>query len=189
MTLAGEKIRKLALGLFSLGTITGLSGCLHRQAPPTLPPILPVLIAPPLQSIKPPMKKALPDSITNARSVKVTEAKPKRLPKKTSSKTAPAEDLVETATPDPPPDASTIGELSSGGDSNAKTQQEASELIGASEKRLAALPSATISQQQSQLRRVHYFLRQAKQALSTGDAEGAKTLATKARLLLDDLTK
>jgi len=137
------------------------------------------------------MEGAIPDSIANARPVKVTEARPKRLPKRTpsNSKTAPAEDPVETATPESPPDASTIGELSSGGVANSKTQQDASELIAASEKRLAALPPATVSQQQSQLRRVRYFLRQAKQALNTGDAEGAKTLATKARLLLDDLTK
>jgi hypothetical protein len=186
--LAGEKIRKLSLGLFSFGTITGLCGCLHRQAPPTLPPLIVELVEPPLQSVEPAMEGALPNGITNARPVKVTEARPRHLPRKTSSKTTPAEEPTEATDP-APPDTSTIGELSSGGDSNAKTQQDASELIAASDKRLAALPSTTISQQQSQLRRVRYFLRQAKQALSTGDAEGAKTLATKARLLLDDLAK
>ncbi len=34
---------------------------------------------------------------------------------------------------------------------------------------------------------VRNFQKQAQQALKTGDAEGAKTLATKGKLLLDDL--
>jgi hypothetical protein len=33
------------------------------------------------------------------------------------------------------------------------------------------------------------FLSQAQKALDSGDADGAHTLATKARLLLDELTK
>ncbi len=37
--------------------------------------------------------------------------------------------------------------------------------------------------------KIKNFQRQAKQAMSSGDAEGAKTLATKAKLLLDDLDK
>jgi hypothetical protein len=75
--------------------------------------------------------------------------------------------------------------LSAGGDSSPKTPK-AAELIAACERRLNDLPQ-DVAEQQSQLRKVRLFLRQAKQALGTGDAEGAMTLATKANLLLDDL--
>ncbi len=62
-------------------------------------------------------------------------------------------------------------------------------MIAANEKRLNALPSQILDEQKAQISKVKNFQRQAQEALSSGDAEGAKTLATKAKLLLDDLSK
>jgi ribosomal protein S20 len=62
-------------------------------------------------------------------------------------------------------------------------------MIAANEKRLNALPAQIVEEQKAQISKVKTFQRQAQEALSSGDAEGAKTLATKAKLLLDDLSK
>jgi len=46
-----------------------------------------------------------------------------------------------------------------------------------------------VNQQRAQVRQVQQFVKQAQQALESGDAQGASTLATKAKLLMDDLEK
>jgi hypothetical protein len=82
-----------------------------------------------------------------------------------------------------------IGSLSSGLDATPQIQQQARDLIAAIHKRIAALSAATAGSQKQEVRQVRRFLDQAQQALSTGDTEGAKNLATKAGLLMDDLEK
>jgi len=99
---------------------------------------------------------------------------------------------VQVASTDPTapsPEQTAIGALSSGGDSNPKAQQDAAELIASIEKRLTALPAQKADAEKAQISKIRNFQRQAQEALASGDAEGAKTLATKAKLLLDDLEK
>jgi len=43
--------------------------------------------------------------------------------------------------------------------------------------------------EKAQISKVRNFQRQAQEALNSGDAEGQRLLATKAKLLLDDLVK
>jgi ribosomal protein S20 len=62
-------------------------------------------------------------------------------------------------------------------------------MIAANEKRLNALSAQILEEQKPQISQVKNFQRQAQEALTSGDVEGAKTLATKAKLLLDDLSK
>jgi hypothetical protein len=88
-----------------------------------------------------------------------------------------------------PTEGSAIGALTSGGEANPRSQQEAADMIAANDKRLNALSARVVEEQKSQISKVKNFQRQAQEALSSGDAEGAKTLATKAKLLLDDLSK
>jgi hypothetical protein len=54
---------------------------------------------------------------------------------------------------------------------------------------LTALPAQTLDDQKAQINKVKNFLRDAQEALKSGDDEGAMTLATKAKLLLDDIEK
>ena len=79
--------------------------------------------------------------------------------------------------------------MTPGGEANPQTKQEAADLIATSEKRLDALPAPKSEDEKSQESKVRNFLKDAQEALKSGDAEGAKTLATKAKLLLDDLEK
>jgi ribosomal protein S20 len=62
-------------------------------------------------------------------------------------------------------------------------------LIASIEKRLNALSAQQTDEQKAQVSKVKNFLKDSQEALKSGDAEGAKTLATKAKLLLDDLEK
>jgi len=99
----------------------------------------------------------------------------------------PAETQVASAAA-PTPDAA-VGALTAGGETNPQTKQEAEDLIASIDKRLNALPAQKAEEQKAQVSKVRNFWKDAQDALKSGDAEGAKTLATKAKLLLDDLEK
>jgi ribosomal protein S20 len=117
-----------------------------------------------------------------------SNAKPKREKKKPPPK-APEPVQVAVAPPPLPPEATAIGALTAGGEANPQTQQEAADLIASIEKRLNALSAQKAEEEKAQVSKVKNFWKDAQEALKTGDAEGAKTLATKAKLLLDDLEK
>ena len=82
-----------------------------------------------------------------------------------------------------------IGMLSTGDDDPSLGQQQVRDLIASIVKRIAALPSSVANAQKSQIKQVKNFLDQADKALNSGDTTGANNLATKARLLMDDLEK
>ena len=82
-----------------------------------------------------------------------------------------------------------IGALTPGGEQVPELQQRAGELIAANDKRLNALSAEFKDKEKEQLIRVQNFQKQAQTALGAGDADGAYTLATKAKVLLDDLQK
>jgi hypothetical protein len=171
-----------------LALALGLAGCRHKPAafvipsgahapvaletipPPELPPVIATLPPPELE---PP---SLPEPL------------PRLAPRR---KPTPKED-----TPPPVQGASApeiaavaIGTLSTGGDAAPQSRQQAQELIASILKQIAALPANTADAQKKQVRQIRNFIDQAQKALNSGDAEGAKNLATKAKLLLDDLEK
>jgi hypothetical protein len=82
-----------------------------------------------------------------------------------------------------------LGDLSPGGGSSPQQQQQVADRITAIERRLNDLPARTNDDQKKQISQVRLFLKQASDALKTGDSEGAANLATKAGLLLDDILK
>jgi hypothetical protein len=178
-------MKSVIWGMVCLSAALPLSGCRHRRAAATLPPVLQAPDRQPPAPDAPPMESPPPDSITSSPQVKVTQTKPKKAPKKSTAKPTvpdlpPPVDEASTA----PTAPASIGELSAGGDASSKTQQ-ANDLIAACEQR--ANDPSQAKGQQATIRKVRYFIKEARQALGTGDAEGAMTLATKAKLLLDDL--
>lgn len=189
--LSNGVVQRLVAGVTCLVAIALLDGCHRRQVVLALPVIAQAPDILPPAPPPPVMESSLPDEITTVSSPNVVEIKPRRSSRRTLSRNSATEASapVDTANTDTAPEASSLGELSAGGNSIPQTQQDAADLISSSEHRLTRLSTTLARQQQAQLRKVRYFLKQAKQALGTGDAEGAKTLATKAKLLLDDLTK
>jgi hypothetical protein len=87
------------------------------------------------------------------------------------------------------PAALAIGSLSTGSDPTPESQHQAQDMITSILKRIAGLSSKTAESQKRQIRQVRHFLDEAQKALNSGDAEGAENLATKARLLVDELDK
>ncbi len=184
-------MRTLASVALCFGLTTGLGGCRRR----TQVVILPVGLTPvALEEIPEPenlpmvMVEVKPTNLPPVPAVASAE-KPKREKKKSAPK-APAPEPVQIAAVAPPsPEETAIGALTAGGEANPQTKQEAADLISSSEKRLNALPAQKAEEEKAQVSKVKNFLKDAQEALNTGDAEGAKTLATKAKLLLDDLEK
>jgi len=171
----------------------GLSGCRHKPVAPPLPAITqPVDLAAPPPPDKPQMVEAPPEKLPPPPTA-AAASKPRRERRKTTktaatpATTTPPVQVASAETPSP--EETAIGALSSGGDSSPRAQQEAADLIASIEKRLNALPAQKAEAEKTQISKIKNFQRQAQDALTSGDAEGAKTLATKAKLLLDDLEK
>jgi hypothetical protein len=80
-----------------------------------------------------------------------------------------------------------IGQLSSGDPSNDNQQIE--EFIAATEHGLTTINRQLDDQEQKTADHIREDLKQARLALTSGDLDGAHTLAAKAKVLLDELTK
>jgi len=139
-----------------------------------------------------PMVEAPPEKLPPV-PVSAEAGKPKRRKKQPPKIVVPPEPVPETQVASaaggvPSPDAA-VGALTAGGETNPQTKQEAEDLIASIDKRLNALPAQKVEEEKAQVSKVRNFWKDAQDALKSGDAEGAKTLATKAKLLLDDLEK
>jgi ribosomal protein S20 len=176
--------------MLCFGLMVGLGGCRHKPQVAPLPSITAQVtledIPEPdnLPVVETPQIKLPPVPVAS-------NAKPKREKKKPVPKVAPAPEPVQvaSATPPPAPETTAIGALTAGGEANPQTKQEATDLLASIEKRLNALSTQKAEEEKAQVSKVKNFWKDAQEALKTGDAEGAKTLATKAKLLLDDLEK
>ena len=92
--------------------------------------------------------------------------------------------------PTTPPAATVIGQLTAGDSATeSKTKRDTEGLISETEQGLGAIKRQLSRDEQTTASEIRTFLAQAKQALANGDVEGAKNLATKAKLELDELTK
>jgi ribosomal protein S20 len=84
-------------------------------------------------------------------------------------------------------EVSAIGQLSMGESYNL--QQQTANTIAATERGLNSITRHLSDQEQKTVDHIRDFLRKAREALATGDTDGAQTLAAKARILLDELLK
>jgi ribosomal protein S20 len=184
-----------------LVALVGLGGCRHKTQIATLPPVqTPVGLenTPPPPTDKAPLIETQPVKLPPV-PVAAAATKPKKEKKKptkvvttTPVPATPAESApVQVAGAAAPvsAEATAIGSLTAGGEASPQKRQEAGDLIASIEKRLNALPAQKAEEEKGQISKVKNFLRDSQAALQSGDAEGAMTLATKAKLLLDDLEK
>jgi hypothetical protein len=117
-----------------------------------------------------------------------TNTKPPTPPKKPRKKTtpaAPAQPTQEAANSGGSPSVSAIGELSGGATGNQRTQTE--EMINSTEKGVNGITRSLSDAEIKTAAQIHEFLKQAREALSSGDVDGATTLAKKAKVLLAEL--
>lgn len=107
--------------------------------------------------------------------------KPQSPPQPAQAKNPP--DVAATAEPA----ISAIGQLSSGDPVNSR--QDTEDSILAIEKGLNGLNRTLSDNEQKTADHIREFLKQSRQALGTGDIDGAHNLAAKAKVLLDELAK
>ncbi len=89
-----------------------------------------------------------------------------------------------------PAGVSPIGQLASGeGSASATKRHEISDLINNTETGLNGIKRTLSETEQETATQIRTYLKQAKQALAVDDVDGANTLATKAKVLLEELTK
>lgn len=190
MKVYGDMTRRLMVAAASAGMAFGLSGCMHLHKAPKLPVLPPVLTPIPLVKIPPPENLPLiPAPVVELPPIPIAAAaaSPRRERRHLAPKSAAAP--AEEATPEPMTDEAAIGDLTAGGAANPQAQHEAASLIHTIQLRLNGLSPQIARRQRSQVNRVRNFWKQAQEALNSGDVEGATTLATKAKLLLDDLDR
>jgi hypothetical protein len=188
------------------------TGCSHKPSSPPQQAQAPPLqtgkgTLPPLSSTQQQEKStsplASPLPPPSAQSVPLPPPPP---PKKVRHRTKPAApkpaDTAQTPEPAPqtaqvsvqePPGAgagSPIGQLTTGDSaSGEKTKRETVDLIGATQQGLLGIKRSLSNDEKTTVAQIRNYLKQAQQALDTGDTDGAHLLATKAKALLDELTK
>jgi hypothetical protein len=173
-----------------------LTGCFHKARPINITQYLP----PPSTVPKPEIGLVeLPDSATAIPSVPLTSeaeveqapTRPARHRRPANRNALPAADTTEQAannTPPAPvetPAVSAIGQLSSGNSSDSR--QQTLDSIAATERGLNGINRTLNDQEQKTAAHIREFLKQAREALASGDVDGARTLAAKAKVLLSEL--
>jgi outer membrane biosynthesis protein TonB len=167
-----------------------------QQAEKTDKPLASPLPQPSAQSvpIPPPTTKKVKHK------VKPPPAKPaENAPAASTSGGTPAQPATASTAQAAPPEqqaaspgaaASPIGQLTIGDSAmGEKTKKETGDLINETEQGLNGIKRSLSTDEKSTAAQIRNYLKQAQQALDNGDTDGAHNLATRAKLLLDELTK
>ncbi|MFZ0661480.1 MAG: hypothetical protein WAM66_02210 [Acidobacteriaceae bacterium] len=145
------------------------------QLPDVIPPVLPA----PTEAPAPPKK------VRHVRPRHVT------VPATPEEQSAPkAQPTPEQIANGVPTDTSPIGQLSAAGEStNLARRREIVDEINSTEKGLNEIKHPLSKQEQTTATQIRTFIEKAKQALTQADLDGAHTLVTKARVLLNEIVK
>ncbi len=190
MNVQGYIRRKLTATSLCLALSVSLTGCFHKRvhlAP--LPPTITQVDTEPVSDSIAQIMVEPPDEPLPDLPVAAAAAKPHRERRRIAPKTTPPSAPNQLAVDEEPADVAAIGDLTTGSDATPQRHQQALDLIATNDKRINALRPDILRNQRSQISKIKNFQKQAHQALDSGDSEGAMTLATKAKLLLDDLDK
>lgn len=166
-----------------------LTACLHKTQHQQVQ-----LLAPPYDSLpKPPVTHPdlPPSAVTIPAQPLATDADMEQEPvpparRRKSAKTAQQAGIPPPAAPESP-EVSAIGQLSSGEPSDLR--RETADSIGATERGLNGLGRTLNAQEQKTADQIREYLKQAREALLSGDVDGAHTLAAKAKVLLGELSQ
>lgn len=169
-----------------------LTGCFHKQPQVINQPLAPPIEDTPNQApvpspapgdLPPPVISTPADNTTKTDTTKPAEGEPK--PPVHHKKPAPKP--VQQASNGETPSVSAIGQLSSGDGSDLRSQTDAS--IQSTDRALKQITRPLSDTEKKTAAQITEFLKQARSALGSGDVDGAHTLALKAKVLLDQLTK
>jgi outer membrane biosynthesis protein TonB len=163
-----------------------LAGCFHKTTSQVQPLAPPIVDTPPPQPAPAPTDLPPPVVSVPAPPPDTTTAQAKPKPKPPAKHKKPATEPTEQAS-NGTPSVPAVGTLSSG--DPADLRQQTSDSITATERGLNGMTRTLNDQEQKTAVQIREFLKQARVALSSGDVDGARTLATKAKVLLSELTQ
>ena len=159
-----------------------LTACFHKTHPSTLQPY-----APPLSTVPKPATVAveLPPSVTTIPSQPLASGSQLEQASKPPVRRRKPASMNPQQAANQTPEVSAIGQLSSGDSSDLRQQTLSS--IAATERGLNGINRTLSDLEQKTAAHVRDFLKQAREALASGDVDGAHTLAAKAKVLLSEL--
>jgi hypothetical protein len=167
-----------------------IQGCDKKTHPAPTQALAPPIVDQPLPQPKTVTPADLPPPVvgdtqptTPPADTSATQAEPPKKPAH-HKKPAPAP-AQEAATATPTPSVSAIGQLSGGASGDVKSQTEAE--INNTEKGVNGITRPLSDSELKTAAQIHEFLKQAREALATGDVDGAQTLTKKAKVLLTEL--
>jgi hypothetical protein len=166
-----------------------LTACFHRTHQAQVQPLAPPVAAPapsktePAEVELPPAVVAIP--VPPATTETTVPTKPQETPKPPVKHHKPVNRNPQQAS-NGTPGVSAIGQLSSGDPADFRRQTESS--IASTERGLNGIHRPLNDQEQKIAVHIRGFLKQARTALSSGDVDGAHTLAAKAKVLLGELS-
>lgn len=176
-----------------------LTACFHKShrqpVQATAPPVETTPVQPPPE-IKKPVAELPPPSQTVAPVVQkptppakppVKHTQPVRRTTEQAANTNPAAPADSRPIASANPGISAIGQLTS--DDSQELHQQTVDAIAAIEQGLNRINRPFNEQEQKTAAQIREYLKQAKAALASGDVDGAHTLAAKAKLLLNELTR
>lgn len=188
---------KLIAGLLPLV----LSGCVHKSTPVQQQPLAPPIVDTPPEKTQAPTD--LPPPVvtppqTQPADTANTQPPPPPPPKhkkavkpaaqqNSAQQSGSTQQNQEQVASNGSAGVSAIGQLSTGDPADVATQTENS--ITATEKGLREIGRKLGDQEQKTADQITEYLKEARKALTTGDVDGAQTLAAKAKVLLAELTK
>ncbi len=166
-----------------------------QQAEKTETPLASPLPPPSEQSV--PLPPPTPKKVRKPKKPKPADTPPATASAPAASSSSQAGAPSATAQVTSPPQLPTaaagnsaIGQLTTGDTaSGERTKHETADLIGATQQGLISIKRALSNEEKATAGQIHNYLKQAQQALDNGDADGAHLLATKAKVLLDELMK
>jgi hypothetical protein len=162
-----------------------LTGCFHKTQVAQNQPF-----APPIEDTPPPKPEPAPTNlpppeVTIPVQTQLEQITPPPEPvKKPARHKKPANTNAQIAS-NGTPAVSAIGTLSTGDPPNVRQQTD--DLIASTEKALNGITQKLNDPEQKTAAQIREFLKQARDALTAGDVDGAHTLALKAKVLLDEL--
>ena len=170
---------------------------------PSKPPSQMAELIPPMPDLPPPAHERqirLDASVPPPQVAPPPAEPPRHVRRHTRSTTPePAQDTAKAAppeTPNPdvassgqPSDNSSIGQIAPANNANTADRQVLTDQINATEKSLNDLHRTLNSEEQKTAELIRTFIAKARQALKTDDLDGARNYSTKAKILLDELTK
>jgi hypothetical protein len=164
-----------------------LAGCFHKASQQQ------VKLAPPIEDTPPkpvtapanlPPPVITPPADTTKPADTTAEQQP--APKPPPRHRKPANKNTQVAAVEPP-SVSAVGQLSTGDATEARKQTV--DAIASIEHGLNGVTRELSDQEQKTAAQIREFLKQAREALTSGDVEGAQTLTLKAKVLLGELSQ